>query len=64
MGSYIAKQPNGLYCRYSTVVDGFTNKDMTEEDYINMCVEKAIIDAKKRLENELVEYEDLINGKY
>ena len=35
MGAYIAKQPNGLYCRFSSVVDSVTHWNMTEEDYIN-----------------------------
>ena len=30
MGAFIAKQPNGLYCRFSTVVDCVTHYDMTE----------------------------------
>lgn len=35
MASFIAKQPNGLYCRFSTVVDCPTHINMTEEDYLN-----------------------------
>lgn len=34
MGAFIARQPNGLLCRFSTVVDTVTNYNMTEEDYI------------------------------
>lgn len=37
MPAFIAKQPNGLYCRHSTVVDCITHYNMTREDYINMC---------------------------
>lgn len=48
MGGFIAKQPNGLYCRFSTVVDTITHMNMTEEDYINYCIERA----KKEAENE------------
>ena len=41
MGSFIARQPNGLLCRFSTVVDCVTHWNMTDEQYIAMCVEKA-----------------------
>ena len=40
MGAYIAKQPNGLYCRFSSVVDTVTHWNMTEEDYINFHKER------------------------
>ncbi|MFS1518575.1 hypothetical protein V1503_19240 [Bacillus sp. SCS-151] len=35
MSSFIAKQPNGLYCRFSFVVDCPTHWNMTKEDYLN-----------------------------
>lgn len=35
MGSFISQQPNGLYCRFSTVVDCPTHWNMTREDYLN-----------------------------
>lgn len=41
MGSFIAKQPNGLYCRFSTIVDCPTDWNMTKEDYIELCKKKA-----------------------
>ena len=31
MGAFICKQPNGKYCRFSTVVDSITDYNMTEE---------------------------------
>lgn len=34
MAGMIAKQPNGRYCRFSTVVDTFTHINMTAEDYV------------------------------
>ena len=40
MGAYIAKQPNGLFCRFSSVVDSVTHWNMTEEDYINFHKER------------------------
>lgn len=38
MGSYIAKQPNGLYCRYSSVVECSTHFNMTVIDYLKVVV--------------------------
>ena len=48
MGAFVAKQPNGLYCRFSTVVDCPTDWNMTEEEYIELCVQNAIEDARER----------------
>ena len=49
--SYIARQPNGLMCRFSTIVDAVTHINMSEEDYIEMCSERAREEAKRNLEN-------------
>lgn len=49
MGAYICKQPNGKFCRFSTVVDTVTDWNMTEQDYIDMCVADAIERAKEVL---------------
>lgn len=35
MSGFIAKQPNGLYCRFSYVTDCPTHWNMTEEAYLN-----------------------------
>lgn len=53
MGAFIARQPNGLLCRFSTVTDCITNYNMTEENYIDLCVEKAREEAKNTIENGL-----------
>lgn len=50
MGAFITKQPNGLYCRFSTVVDCPTHINMTKEDYINICMERAREEAEEVLE--------------
>ena len=34
MGSFIARQPNGLLCRFSTIIDTVTHYNMTFEDYV------------------------------
>ena len=49
--SYIARQPNGLLCRFSTIVDAVTHINMSEEDYIEMCAERAREEAKRDLED-------------
>ena len=53
MGAFVARQPNGLYCRFSTVVDCPTHWNMTEEDYVEMCAERAREDARDVLKNYL-----------
>ena len=53
MGAFIAKQPNGLYCRYSTTVDNITHYNMTKEDYIEFYLERAREEAIRNLENAL-----------
>ena len=45
MGSFIAQQPNGLYCRFSTIVDTVTHYNMTKDDYIEVCEDRL---GKKR----------------
>ena len=60
MGSFIAKQPNGLYCRFSSIVDCPTHWNMTEEDYIEMCAEKAREEAKEILKHYIKQFEDVI----
>ena len=49
MARYIARQPNGLLCRFSTVVDCVTVYNMTEEDYIELCAEEAREEARYNL---------------
>lgn len=51
MGSYIARQPNGLLCRFSTIVDCITHYNLTDDDYIEMCAERARNEARENLKN-------------
>lgn len=46
MGAFLARQPNGLLCRFSTVVDTVTDWNMTKDDYevIRMCGGKKYVD--------------------
>lgn len=57
MGAFISKQPNGLYCRFSTVVDCPTHWNMTEEDYVEMCAERAREEAREVLTRRLRPFE-------
>jgi hypothetical protein len=57
MGAFVVKQPNGLYCRFSTVVDCPTDWNMSEEDYIELCAQRAREDAKFTLEHYLRPFE-------
>jgi hypothetical protein len=53
MGSFVSKQPNGKYCRFSTIVDTVTDFNMTEEDYINLCMKRAEEEARHTLKYNL-----------
>lgn len=66
MAGFIAKQPNGLYCRFSTIVDAPTHYNMTFEDYINLIKERgydheaAVKEAKEVIEYHLKPFEEVI----
>lgn len=53
MDSFIARQPNGLLCRFSTVVDTVTDYNMTEEEYIELRAEMAREEARETIERYL-----------
>lgn len=63
MAGFIAKQPNGLYCRYSSIVDNITHHNMTEEDYIEFCIERAKEEAREILEH-AVPFEMVVSALY
>lgn len=60
MGAFIARQPNGLLCRFSSTVDTLTHYNMTEEEYIEYYVEKARQDAKWLLEHNVKPFNRVI----
>lgn len=62
MGAFIARQPNGLYCRFSSVVDCPTNWNMTEDDYIELCKARAEDEAREVLHNHLKPFELVISS--
>ncbi len=39
--SFIARQPNGLLCRHSSVVDCITDYNMTDEECIDLQAQRA-----------------------
>ena len=53
MGSFVARQPNGLLCRFSTVVDTVTDYNMTDEEYIELRAEMAREEARMTIERYL-----------
>lgn len=57
MGAFVARQPNGLLCRHSSIVDCVTHYNMTDEEYIEMCAERAREEARDVLENYLKPFE-------
>jgi len=63
VGAFVAKQPNGLYCRFSTVVDCPTDWNMTADDYIEMCKEKAEKEARDVLANYLQPF-DMVKDRF
>lgn len=57
MGAFVTRQPNGLLCRFSSIVDCPTHYNMTDEEYIEMCAERAREEAKDVLKNHLKPFE-------
>lgn len=63
MAAFISKQPNGLYCRFSTVVDTVTHYNMSKEDYLNNVTGTVSSrkDGKEVLEEYLIPFREVIN---
>lgn len=64
MAGFVSKQPNGLYCRFSTVTDCPTAWNMTREDYINMKMQEAKEDAEDVLDNYLKPFDMVVDMYY
>lgn len=47
MGSFIFKQPNGRYGRFSTVVDCPTHINMTRDDYVEVVMERQGLNRQR-----------------
>lgn len=61
---YVSKQPNGLYCRFSSITDCPTAWNMTREDYINMKMQEAKEDAENVLDNYLKQFDMVLDMYY
>ena len=59
MSSFIARQPNGKLCRFSTVVDTVTHWNLTDEDFIELCAEMAREDARNILKHSINPFESV-----
>lgn len=66
MEAFISKQPNGLYCRFSILADCPTDWNMTEEEYVGLCIKRAIEQAKRdaefTLKNDVHDFDDIIKN--
>lgn len=51
MGACFVKQPNGLFCRFSTIVDCPTHYNMTKEDIKTYLMRKAEAEIDERINN-------------
>jgi len=63
MGAFIARQPNGLLCRFSSVVDCVTHYNFTDEEYLNNCTKSTISreDAQDTLDNHLRPFSEVVD---
>jgi len=62
MAGFIARQPNGLICRHSTVCDCITDYNMTEEEYIRYCEKERNIareDSLDTIENYMRDFSEV-----
>ncbi|MFT0484279.1 hypothetical protein ACMSDP_07650 [Bacteroides thetaiotaomicron] len=57
--NFIARQKNGLLCRFSTVIDTVTDYNMTDEEYIEKCAQKAREEAQETLKHYLRPFEQV-----
>lgn len=55
--SFVVRQPNGLLCRFSSVTDCPTHWNMTEGEYVALCMEKARDEARDLIKNSLQPFE-------
>lgn len=71
MAGFISKQPNGKYCRFSTIVDCPTDINMTFEDYVLVVMrnqhlneERAIVEATDVFNHHLQPFERVLRAFY
>ncbi len=56
---FISQQPNGRYCRFSGISDTVTNYNMTAEEYIELCAQRARDAAIFELKHRLVPFSEV-----
>ena len=68
MAGFVSKQPNGKYCRFSTIVDCPTHINMKFDDYVkvvedmqHLTHEFAIREAQDVIDNYLRPFSEVIN---
>ena len=69
MGAFVAQQPNGLYCRFSSVVDTVTHWNMTFDEYVEQVQmkrygrshEAAVSEAHDTINNHIQPFQEIIN---
>ena len=66
MGAYYFKQPNGLYGRFSTVVDAPTHYNFTKEDLIEEILQDEREELSKRIDRDAEKYdfEDVLKDSF
>lgn len=64
MGAFISKQPNGLYCRFSTVVDCPTHYNFTREEYLDNITGtvNSFRDGKDILERHVRPFSEVVDS--
>lgn len=62
MGAFISQQPNGKYCRFSTVVDTVTHYNMTVQDYIDLKVAEARQEAIDTIRGHCKPFSDVLEN--
>ena len=50
MGTLVAKQPNGLYCVFSSIVDDFVATDMGRHDVTGFLIDRCDIGKRTAAE--------------
>lgn len=60
MEGLISRQPNGLLCIYEPTIHDVTYYNLwTDDEYVELCVEQARIEAKDRIENPVQPFNDI-----
>ncbi len=62
MEEFIARQPNGLYCRFSTTLDTVTHYNMSTEKVIEYYLKEAEEKAKDILQNQVRPFSEVIEN--